>query len=407
MPTNVVMPQLGESIVEGTIVRWNKNVGDRVDRDEPLFEVSTDKVDAEIPSPVGGVVTEVRVEVGETVEVDSIVAVIGTEDEQYATNPENSAPPSSLQNTVTGQNENLASSENRTSVFSPLVRKLAEEHGVNLSAVTGTGRGGRVTKTDVLHHVEARAQQLVTGNPLPGSRTEPLSRMRQSIAEHMVLSRRTSAHVHTVFDVDFTAIDIFRRRYRENYAKEGAKLTYLSFIARSVVLAIEAVPMINAQLANNGTEIIYPPSVNLGIAVATEEDAVGHDDGGLIVPVIKDASNKNILELSRSIEDLGTRARDKRLVADDVQHGTFTITNPGVFGSIFGLPIIHQPQVSILCVGAIEMRPVVVDDDGTIEARVRSYLTLGFDHRLIDGAIADRFMAKVKSNLEQFDGKSL
>ena len=272
--------------------------------------------------------------------------------------------------------------------------------------MTGTGRGGRVTKTDVLHHAKVRAQ-LVTGNPLPGSRTEPLSRMRQSIAEHMVLSRRTSAHVHTVFDVDFTAIDIFRRRYRENYAKEGAKLTYLSFIARSVVLAIEAVPMINAQLANNGTGIIYPPTVNLGIAVATEEDAVGHGDGGLIVPVIKDASNKNILELSRSIEDLGTRARDKRLVVDEVQHGTFTITNPGVFGSIFGLPIIHQPQVAILCVGAIEMRPVVVDDDGTIEARVRSYLTLGFDHRLIDGAIADRFMAKVKSNLEQFDGKSL
>ena len=406
MSTNVMMPQLGESIVEGKIVRWNKDVGDRVDRDEPLFEVSTDKIDAEIPSPIGGVVTEIRVGVGETVEVDSVVAVIGSEDEQYATTPENSDPPSSSQNIATEGNENLASSENRTSVFSPLVRKLAEEHGVNLSAVTGTGRGGRVTKTDVRHHAEARAQ-LVTGNPPPGSRTEPLSRMRQSIAEHMVLSRRTSAHVHTVFDVDFTAIDIFRRKYRENYAKEGAKLTYLSFIVRSVVLAIEAVPMINAQLANNGTEIIYPPSVNLGIAVATEEDAVGHDDGGLIVPVIKDASNKNILELSRSIEDLGTRARDKRLVADDVQHGTFTITNPGVFGSIVGLPIIHQPQVAILCVGAIEMRPVVVDDDGSIEARVRSYLTLGFDHRLIDGAIADRFMAKVKSNLEQFDGKSL
>jgi len=406
MPTNVMMPQLGESIVEGKIVRWNKNVGDRVDRDEPLFEVSTDKVDAEIPSPVGGVVTEVRVGVGETVDVDSIVAVIGTEDEQHATNAGNADPPPSLQNIATEGNENLASSETRTSVFSPLVRKLAEEHGVNLGAVTGTGRGGRVTKTDVLRHAETRAQ-LVTGNPLPGSRTETLSRMRQSIAEHMVFSRRTSAHVHTVFDVDFTAINIFRRKYGENYVKEGKKLTYLSFIARSVVLAIEAVPMINAQLTNSGTEIIYPPCVNLGIAVATEEDTVSHDGGGLIVPVIKNASNKNILELSRSIEDLATRARDKRLVADDVQHGTFTITNPGVFGSIVGLPIIHQPQVAILCVGAIEMRPVVVDDDGSIEARVRSYLTLGFDHRLIDGAIADRFMAKVKSNLEQFDGKSL
>ena len=406
MPTNVTMPQLGESIVEGKIVRWNKVVGDRVDRDEPLFEVSTDKVDAEIPSPVGGVVTEVRVEVGETVEVDSIVAVIATEDEQRATDSGTSEPSSSLSTTSIEPTEKVSSREPRTGVFSPLVRKLAEERGIDLGTVTGTGRGGRVTKTDVLHHAEVRAQ-LMTGSHLPGSRAEPLSRMRQSIAEHMVFSRRTSAHAHTVFDVDFTAMDIFRRKYRDNYAKEGVKLTYLSFIARAVVLAIEAVPIINAQLANNGTEIIYPRSVNLGIAVSVEEGAVKDDGGGLIVPVVKDASNKNILELSRSIEDLATRARDKRLVPDDVQHGTFTITNPGVFGSIFGLPIIHQPQVAILCVGAIEKRPVVVNEDGAIEARVRSYLTLGFDHRLIDGAIADRFMAKVKSNLEQFDGKSL
>mgnify|MGYP002818004143 CR=1 FL=1 len=406
MPTNVTMPQLGESIVEGKIVRWNKVVGDRVDRDEPLFEVSTDKVDAEIPSPVRGVVTEVRVEVGETVEVDSIVAVIATEDEQRATDSGTSEPSSSLSTTSIEPTEKVSSREPRTGVFSPLVRKLAEERGIDLGTVTGTGRGGRVTKTDVLHHAEVRAQ-LMTGSHLPGSRAEPLSRMRQSIAEHMVFSRRTSAHAHTVFDVDFTAMDIFRRKYRDNYAKEGVKLTYLSFIARAVVLAIEAVPIINAQLANNGTEIIYPRSVNLGIAVSVEEGAVKDDGGGLIVPVVKDASNKNILELSRSIEDLATRARDKRLVPDDVQHGTFTITNPGVFGSIFGLPIIHQPQVAILCVGAIEKRPVVVNEDGAIEARVRSYLTLGFDHRLIDGAIADRFMAKVKSNLEQFDGKSL
>ncbi len=405
MPTNVTMPQLGESIVEGKIVRWNKVVGDRVDRDEPLFEVSTDKVDAEIPSPVRGVVTEVRVDVGETVEVHSIVAVIATEDEQRATDSGASEPRPSLSTTSIEPTEKVSSSAPRTAVFSPLVRKLAEERGVDLSTVIGTGRGGRVTKTDVLHHAEVRAQ-LVTGSHLPGSRAEPLSRMRQSIAEHMVFSRRTSAHAHTVFDVDFTAMDILRRKYRDNYAKEGVKLTYLSFIARAVVLAIEAVPIINAQLTNNGTEIIYPRSVNLGIAVSVEEGAV-EDGGGLIVPVVKDASNKNILELSRSIEDLATRARDKRLVPDDVQHGTFTITNPGVFGSIFGLPIIHQPQVAILCVGAIEKRPVVVNEDGAIEARVRSYLTLGFDHRLIDGAIADRFMAKVKSNLEQFDGKSL
>lgn len=406
MPTNVTMPQLGESIVEGKIVRWNKIVGDRVDRDEPLFEVSTDKVDAEIPSPVQGVVTEVRVGVGETVEVDSIVAVISTEGEQHATAAGTSEPIASLATTSVEPTGQVSSSEPRTGVISPLVRKLAEEHGVDLSAVTGTGRGGRVTKTDVLGHAETRAQ-LVTDSHLPGSRAEPLSRMRQSIAEHMMLSRRTSAHVHTVFDVDFTAIDVFRHKYRDNYAKEGVKLTYLSFIARSAVLAIEEVPIINAKLANNGTEIIYPPSVNLGIAVAMEEGAVGDDSGGLIVPVVKDASSKNILELTRSIEDLATLAREKRLAPDDVQNGTFTITNPGVFGSIFGLPIIHQPQVAILCVGAIEKRPVVVNEEGTIEARVRSYLTLGFDHRLIDGAIADRFMAKLKSNLEQFDEKSL
>ena len=401
------MPQLGESIVEGKIVRWNKSIGDRVERDEPLFEVSTDKVDAEIPSPVRGVVTEIRVEVGETVEVDSVVAVVTIDDDQQASIQETvEPPPVSVSGSFARETEASSPSKTRAGVYSPIVRKLAEEHGVELGAVTGTGHNGRVTKTDVLRYAEDRAEQL-TDNPLPGSRTEPLSRMRQSIAEHMVLSRRTSAHVHTVFDVDFTVIDIFRRKYRENYAKEGAKLTYLSFIARAVVLAIESVPIINARLIKNASEISRPPSINLGIAVAMEEGASGDDDGGLIAPVIKDASTKNILELSRSIEDLAVRAREKRLTPDDVQHGTFTITNPGVFGSVFGLPIIHQPQVAILCVGAIEMRPVVVDENGTIEARVRSYLTLGFDHRLIDGAIADRFMAKVKSNLEEFDGKSL
>ncbi len=406
MPTNVTMPQLGESIVEGKIVRWLKSLGDRVDRDEPLFEISTDKVDAEIPSPVRGIVTEIRAEVGETVEVNSVVAVVVTDADQQSSTPEVPEPPVSESGTFTEVVGASSPSETRTGVVSPLVRKLAQEHGIDLGAVTGTGRNGRVTKTDVLRYAEDRAQQL-NDNPLPGSRAEPLSRMRQSIAEHMVLSRRTSAHVHTVFDVDFTAIDIFRRKYRDNYEKEGAKLTYLSFIARAAVLAIESVPIINARLIKNGGEISHPPSINLGIAVAMEEGVSGDDDGGLIAPVIKDASTKNILELSRSIEDLAVRAREKRLTPDDVQHGTFTITNPGVFGSVFGLPIIHQPQVAILCVGAIEMRPVVVDENGTIEARVRSYLTLGFDHRLIDGAIADRFMAKVKSNLEEFDGKSL
>ena len=403
MATDVVMPQLGESITEGTIVRWNKKVGDHVDRDEPLFEVSTDKVDAEIPAPAGGIVTEVRVQVGETVPIDSVVAIIGpAADRDGEGGPAVGVSPRSEPD-VTAETP-MARAALRTrgrGSLSPLVRRLAREHGIDPSTIVGTGAEGRVTKDDLLNCAEAQQQALTAALPV-GVHIEPLSPMRRSIAEHMVLSRRTSAHVHTVFDVDFTVVEALRLAHREAYERQGAKLTYLSFIAKAVVDALVDMPIINAALTNDGTGVVYKEAVNLGIAVAlanTDSDA----DGGLIVPVVKAASDKNVLELSRAIEDLASRARAKQLVPDDVGEGTFTITNPGAFGSIFGLPIINQPQVAILCVGAVEQRAVVIDDDGTIEARVRSYLALGFDHRLIDGAIADRFMSKVKSNIELFD----
>lgn len=403
MATNVLMPQLGESIAEGTIVRWNKQVGDFVDRDEPLFEVSTDKVDAEIPAPAGGIVTEVLAQVGETVPVDSVVAIIRTaRDGDDDGEPVGGVAPKSASNVST---DRTASRPRRHGGLSPLVRKLAREHGIDPSAVVGTGAGGRVTKDDVLNHADEQ-QKATLAELVAGARIEPLSAMRRNIAEHMMLSRRTSAHAHTVFDVDFTVVDALRLAHREAYGQQGAKLTYLSFIAKAVVDALVDMPIVNAAITNDGTKVIYKATVNLGIAVALDNTDVGAD-GGLIVPVVKSASDKNVLELSRAIAGLASRARAKQLVPDDVQQGTFTITNPGALGSIFGVPIINQPQVAILCVGAVERRPTVIDDEGTIEARLRSYLALGFDHRLIDGATADRFMSKVKSNIERFDGGML
>lgn len=403
METNVLMPQLGESIAEGTIVRWNKQIGDFVDRDEPLFEVSTDKIDAEIPAPAGGIVTEVLARVGETVPVDSVVAIIRTSRDC----DDDGEPVGGVarKSALDVPADRTASRPRRHGGLSPLVRKLVREHGIDPSAVVGTGAGGRVTKDDVLNHVEEQ-QKATSAELVVGGHIEPLSVMRRNIAEHMVLSRRTSAHAHTVFDVDFTVVDALRLAHREAYGKQDAKLTYLSFIAKAVVDALVDMPIVNAAITNDGTKVIYKATVNLGIAVALDNTDLGAD-GGLIVPVVKAASDKNVLELSRAIASLASRARAKQLVPDDVQQGTFTITNPGALGSIFGVPIINQPQVGILCVGAVERRPAVIDDKGTIEARLRSYLTLGFDHRLIDGAIADRFMSKVKSNIERFDGGML
>ena len=384
MPTNVLMPQLGESIAEGTIIRWNKSVGDAVDRDEPLFEISTDKVDAEIPSPAAGTLLAITVPAGETVPVDSVVAVIGAanasaEVDSPPPSPSPPAPPAPAPPVPA-----VRRAEQRAVRLSPVVRRLAREHDVDLAAVQGSGAGGRVTKEDVLRHVESR--------PAAGAgRTEPLTTMRRKIAEHMVRSRRTSAHVHTVFEVDFAHVAQLREARQAEYAAAGAKLTYLAFVAKAVVDAIPAAPVVNATL--EGDSLVYKDDVGLGIAVALDE--------GLIVPVVKRARDASVLELSRFIADLAERARTRRLAPADVEGGTFTITNHGAFGSLLGMPIINQPQLAILGMGAVEPRAVVVE--GAVAVRPRAYLTLGFDHRVIDGATADRFMAAVRRNIEQFD----
>ena len=393
MPTNVIMPQLGESITEGTIIRWNKQVGDTVDRDEPLFEISTDKVDAEIPSPSAGVVTEIRVREGETVPVDSVVAIIGLIGERPSTMPSSVEPEPTVESSPTraagaasvAVNEAGRTQPGRNRV-SPVVRRLAREHNVDVTTIQGTGAGGRVTKADVLKHLDT-----VSAGSDRDDRVEPMSVMRRKIAEHMVMSRRTSAHVHTVFDVNFSHVARVRDSRKAEYAAAGIKLTHLAFVAKAVVDAVADVPIVNACL--DGERVIYKRDVNLGIAVAL--------DGGLIVPVIKRAQDVTFRELTEAIGDVADRARAKRLRPEDVDGGTLTITNPGASGSIFGLPIINQPQLAIVCVGAVEQRAAVVDD--AVVAQPRSYLTLGFDHRVIDGAVADQFMVVVKRNLEQFD----
>ena len=397
MPTNVLMPQMGESIAEGTIVRWIKQVGDTVDRDEPLFEISTDKVDAEIPSPAGGVLAEIRAGVGETVPVNSVVAVIGAEGETVAPAPDEADTVEGGDGVSTrgssGPPLRVVPGASPPRRLSPVVRKLAAEHDVDLTAIVGTGAGGRVTKADVLSLMAGRGGSI--SDPVarpeaaltdgPGRQVEPMSAMRQRIADHMVRSRRTSAHVHTVFEVDFSGIAALRAA-RSASGTQG----YLSYVAKAVAEALVAMPVVNASV--DGDNVVYHEQVNLGIAVALDQ--------GLIVPVIKQAELMSVDQLDAAITDLATRARSKHLSPDDVVGGTFTLTNPGSFGSVFGMPIINQPQSAILCVGAIEKRPAVVDD--AVVARLRAFLTLGFDHRLIDGAVADRFLARVKDTLERF-----
>jgi pyruvate dehydrogenase E2 component (dihydrolipoyllysine-residue acetyltransferase) len=477
MPTDVVMPQMGESIAEGTIVRWMKKVGDSVERDEPLFEISTDKVDAEIPSPVAGVVTEIRAKVGETVPVNSVVAVIGpakgatssmkaslaaapvpaapvaevprtnsalakeveagqtSPPWQAQVRPEPVAMPEGRAGSASQEDDESVSLEERIRQrSSPLVRKIAKEHGVDISQMHGTGIAGRVTKNDILGFIggagesgprsqgaaaagrsvprptvstgrpEAAGEKLAA--PAPSARQArsgqaygaglvgqvvPMSVMRKRIAEHMLASRRTSAHVHSVFEVNFARVTQARDAKKAEHERAGAKLTYLSFILKAVVNALRAVPVVNASV--DGETIVYHQSINVGVAVAL--------DWGLIVPVIKSADEKNLLGLSRAVADLAARARSKQLKPDEVAGGTFTITNPGVFGALFGMPIIHQPQVAILGVGHIEKRPVVIDD--AIAIRPMAYLSLGYDHRIIDGAVADEFMSHVKHELENWD----
>ena len=386
MATSVLMPQLGESITEGTVIRWNKKVGDAVARDEPLFEISTDKVDAEIPSPSAGIVTEIRVSEGETVPVDTVVALIGQPGDTAATGAAaasaSSEPPTPPSNTV-AVSEDRARHRSSRGQSSPVVRRLAREHGIDIATVRGTGEGGRVTKADVMKRIDEGGG--------PTGRVEPMSVMRQRIAEHMVNSHRTSAHVHTVFDVDFSRVAALRAQRKASYEERGQKLTYLVFVAHAVTGALGEVPIVNARL--DGDNIVYSDDVNVGIAVAL--------DRGLIVPVVKQAQNKTLSQLNDAIGDISERARTKRLQPAEVGGGTFTITNPGVFGSVIGTPIINQPQLAILCVGAVEKRPVVSED--AVVVQTRAFLTLGFDHRVIDGAVADRFMSIVKRSLEQFD----
>ena len=411
MATNVVMPQMGESIAEGTIVRWIKKVGDHVDRDEPLFEISTDKVDAEIPSPSAGVLLAIQVKEGETVPVDSVVALIGDAgekpaEEQSAAAPGTAAqapgppPPAPPERPVAAGEPPAEGAEaapgRRKS--SPLVRRIARDHDVNISRVQGSGIGGRVTKRDILAYIDGRPAgeaRPAPGAPAfrPGEGVEvvPMSVMRRKIAEHMVLSKKTSAHVHSVFEVDYSHVTRLREQRMAELERGGTRLTYTAFIAKAVVDALRAMPVLNASI--DGDNVVYHRDINLGIAVAL--------DWGLIVPVVKQAGERNLVSLARAIADLGTRARGKQLKPEEVQGGTFTITNPGTFGALFGTPIINQPQVAILGVGTIEKRPVVIDDG--IAIRPMGYLALGFDHRVVDGAVADQFMARVKKTLETFD----
>jgi len=417
MATDVVMPQMGESIAEGTIVRWFKKVGDSVDRDEPLFEISTDKVDAEIPSPDAGVVIEIRANEGETVPVNSVVAVIGRAGDQPSVSSQIQAavsvPAASEARVRVQPVDSVLAPDARSTAevirqrSSPLVRRIAKEHNIELSRIQGTGISGRVTKDDILKVVgagsplaEARSSSSSeassaidtssTGRGLAG-RTVPMSVMRRKIAEHMVLSRKTSAHVHTVFEVSFGQIARLRQAKKAEYERAGGKLTYLTFIIKAAVDALRDVPVINASL--DGGNVVYHRDINVGIAVAL--------DWGLIVPVVKDADTKTLLGLSQAVADLAARARAKQLKSEEVSGGTFTITNPGATGALFGMPIISQPQVAILGVGTVEKRAVVIDD--AIGISPMAYLTLGYDHRVVDGAVADEFMSRMKHALEHWD----
>jgi pyruvate dehydrogenase E2 component (dihydrolipoyllysine-residue acetyltransferase) len=439
MATDVVMPQMGESIAEGTIVRWIKKVGDRVERDEPLFEISTDKVDAEIPAPAAGVVTEIRAKEGETVPVNSVVAIIDAAGAAAAKAPAPApapaaaakpaeaapaAPPpapaapvvsasSAAHSTATAAPRTTGEQDEARLRSSPVVRKIAKEYNVDISQLQGTGISGRVTKNDILAFVghetprpmppagPGAATQPATDRPTPAAKagptpgtTVPMSVMRKKIAEHMILSKKTSAHVHSIFEVNFSRVAKVREKKKDEYERAGGKLTYLSFIIKAAVDALRAVPVVNASV--DGDNIAYHSDVNVGVAVAL--------DWGLIVPVIKKADEKNLLGISRAVADLAARARSKQLKPDEVSGGTFTITNPGVFGALFGMPIINQPQVAILGVGAVEKRPVVVDD--AIAIRPMAYLALGYDHRIIDGAVADEFMSHLKRTLENWDETS-
>lgn len=426
MPTDIVMPQMGESIFEGTITKWLKKPGDKVQRDEPLFEISTDKVDAEIPAPASGVLQDIKVVEGNTVQVNTVVGTIAGDGEAVSSRPAAQAavaepavstlqkkeaapavaPPAEARNEAPEKADEHARS-------SPLVRKIAREHDINLSQLTGTGMGGRITKQDIMAFLE-KPQTAVTpaaassgsvpaqsprptmpAATIPGDLV-PMTQMRKIIAQRMIESRRTSAHVHCMFEVDITRIVQLRNKTKSAFEqRHGSRLTFMPFFVRAVIIALQQFPIVNASL--EGENIRYHRHVNLGIAVAL--------DWGLIVPVLKNADELNFLGLQRGISDLGERSRTKKLKPEEVEGSTFTVTNPGQFGAVFGLPIINQPNSAILGVGGITKAPLVVtDDDGNDSIAIRSvvHLTLGYDHRLIDGAVADQFMALVKKTLENW-----
>ncbi|MGQ0722379.1 MAG: 2-oxoglutarate dehydrogenase, E2 component, dihydrolipoamide succinyltransferase [Candidatus Eiseniibacteriota bacterium] len=441
---DVIMPQMGESIAEGTIVKWLKKPGDKVEKDEPLFEISTDKVDAEIPSPGDGVLSEILVGEGNTVEVNTVVARIGAAaatpqpaaapaaapaarpaapaaKAEPAPRPAAPAPPAAPASKAApasaapapgahapmpaGPRGGATMEERVKTLSSPLVRKMAAEHGVDIAQLEGSGIHGRVTKNDMqayLDRIETvgapSAQPALApahaAPPAPvaaaqiGDRVEPMSVMRLKIAEHMVHSRRTSAHVQTFWEVDVSNLDAIRRTQGDEFLRRnGVKLSFTAFFAKATCDALKAHPVVNASIS--GSDVVYHGAVNLGIAVSL--------DWGLIVPVIKNAGDMNLGGLAKSIADLAGRARSKKLSPDEVTGGTFTITNPGVYGGLFGAPIINQPQSAILGLGAIEKRPVVIDD--AIAIRPMCYMSLSFDHRLIDGAVAEQFMGALKASL--------
>jgi len=450
MPTDIIMPQMGESIVEGTITKWLKKPGDKVQRDEPLFEISTDKVDAEIPAPASGVLQEIKVTEGTTVGVNTVVGTIAVDGEAAkptktttakAASPELSAgAPPAVEGASRPRTEPAAPpqpteqkptppahEDDEETRSSPLVRKIAREHGISLSQIAGTGLGGRITKQDIMQFIDNQGSYAGTDTsaslpraesrglaersdapptPAPASRPAapapypgdlvPMTNMRKLIAKHMIESRRTSAHVHCMYEVDFTRIVNLRSKLKSGFEqRHGARLTFMPFFVRAAVIALQQWPIINANI--EGDNIRYHRQINMGIAVAL--------DWGLIVPVLKNAGDLNFLGLQRGITDLGERARTKKLKPEDVEGSTFTITNPGQFGAVFGLPIINQPNSAIMGVGGITKQPMVVTDkDGSDSIAIRSvvHLTLGYDHRLIDGAIADQFMAQVKKHLEQW-----
>jgi pyruvate dehydrogenase E2 component (dihydrolipoamide acetyltransferase) len=420
--TDVIMPQMGESIFEGTITKWLKKPGDTVQQDEPLFEISTDKVDAEIPSPAAGVLSEIKVEAGTTVQINTVVATIGVAGAAPAASKPAAAAPAPAAETDTESDIADAGSGERVR-SSPLVRRIARENNLDLRNVPGTGSAGRITKEDILGYLAkggAPAPAAPAAKPpaaaptpapaaakpaappvapvaMPGDELVPLTRMRSIIAQRMVDSKRTSAHVHTVFKIDMSRIVRIREKEKSKYEqRNGVKLTYMPFISRAVIATLRKMPIVNASM--EGDAIRYHKNINLGIAVAL--------DWGLIVPVIRQAEDKSFLGIARAIVDLAERARAKKLKPEEVASGTFTITNPGIFGEQFGTPVINQPESAILGVGGLFKEPTVVtDENGSDSIAIRSIirLTLGFDHRIIDGADAGKFMAELKKYLENWN----